>query len=190
MAIEQRPDSELPAPPSLNGHGAARRRLTKAGLGAAGVLMTLESRATLHHRPSCAAPSASLSTGTESTYADNKPMCGGARGPKFWCLVSHFWPCSQNIKFGELFSCRGKYAEYANVRLVDILGKDRYEGFVGRYLATTWLNIMTGQINFLTEDTVRIMWSDLQTKGYYKPTPKTYWMAPDVIGYLQKTYRD
>lgn len=189
VAIEQRPDSEPSAPP-IDGHGAARRRLAKAGLGAAGILMTLESRATLRHRPMCVTPSASLSTGAASTYTAREPSCNGARGPRFWCTVSHFWPCSQNVKFGDLFRCKGKNDEYAHIKLVDILSKSKYEGFVGRYLATTWLNVMTGQINFLTEETVRDMWYDLQSKGYYEPKPKTYWSHADVSAYLAKTYRD
>lgn len=80
MASASHPESEYP-PAALNGHGAARRRLAKAGLGAAGVLMTLESRATLHHGPICVAPSAALSTGADSTYTKGRMTCAGRWAP-------------------------------------------------------------------------------------------------------------
>lgn len=188
VASESHPESEHP-PAALNGHGAARRRLARAGLGAAGVLVTIESRATLHHGPICVAPSAALSSGADSTYTKGRVTCAG-RGPDYWCRMSHYWPCSRNIKFGELFHCKGGNTKYANVKLVDILGQDKYEGFIGRHLAATYLNILTGKISFLNERTLDTMWSELQTTGLYRPAPKVYWPAQVVRLYLEATYLD
>lgn len=180
------PENEAPA---MSSHGAARRRLAKAGLGAAGVLMTLESKATLHHGPVCVAPSAALSTGMDSTYAKSRVTCS-ARGPSYWARMSFYWPCSRNIKFGEVFSCYGKNREFADVRLVEILGRDKYDSFVGRHLAATYLNILSGKINFLNMDTLGTMWGELQSNGFYKPAPKVYWSATLVRKYLEATYLD
>ena len=188
MAAEQRPDPAS-ATPHISGHGATRRRLAKAGLGAAGILMTLESRATLHHGPICVAPSAALSTGTDSTYTKSRVSCS-ARGPDYWCKMAYYWPCSRNIKFGEVFACRGGNTKYTNIKLVDILGNDKYDNFVGRHLAATYLNILTGKINFLNEQTLATMWNDLQSTGFYKPAPKVYWPAQVVRLYLEATYLD
>jgi len=41
-----------------------------------------------------------------------------------------------------VFGCRGGNTKYANVKLVDILGNDKYDGFVGRHLAAICLNII------------------------------------------------
>lgn len=188
MATEHPPSSEQDTP-GLKPHGARRRRLAKAGLGAAGVLMTLESRATLHHGPVCVAPSAALSTGADSTYTKSRVTCS-ARGPEYWAKMSYFWPCSRNIKFGEVFHCKGGNTQYANVKLVDILGSNKFDGFVGRHLAATYLNILTGKVSFLNMETLNTMWSDLQSTGFYKPAPKVYWPATYVRKYLEATYLD
>ena len=182
-----------PAPehdtPAMTSHGAKRRRLAKAGLGAAGVLMTLESKATLQHGPVCVAPSAALSTGMDSTYAKNRVTCS-ARGPDYWARMSYYWPCSRNIKFGEVFQCRGANSGYADVKLVEILGRDKYDNFVGRHLAATYLNVLSGKISFLNMETLNTMWSELQSTGFYKPAPKVYWPATLVRKYLEATYLD
>jgi len=89
------------------------------------------------------APSTALLTGADSTYTKGRVTCG-ARSPDYWCRMAHYWPCLRNIKFGEVFFCKGGNAKYANVKLVDILGDDKYDAFVGRDLAATYLNILTG----------------------------------------------
>lgn len=172
----------------MSQHGAARRRLAKAGVGAAGILMTLEGKATMHYGPVCRSPSGSLSGNLSSTTAP-KPTCN-ARGPEYWCKVSHFWPCSSNIKFGDVFRCKGgNYDNYANIKLVDILGKDKYSRFVGRDMAATYLNILSGKISFMDEVTLKRMWNDLQSKGVYSPVAKTFWTPEQVRRYLMSTYR-
>lgn len=172
----------------MNARGAKRRRLAKAGIGAAGILWTLESRATMTTGPRCVAPSAAAMSGGNSNYADKNSHCG-AQGPDYWCKISYYWPCSRNITFGELFHCRGGNDGFGKLKLVDILGKDEYRNHVGRELANAFLNVLTGKLYVISTQTLTKMWNDLQSKGYYSPKRRVQWTAHDVRDYLEATWR-
>lgn len=188
MSTEQQPHDDLPSPP-IPVANAGRRRLGKVGIGAAGVLLTLESRVAMATNPQCVAPSAAaLSHGGNSNYVEDG-RCGGLT-PEKWSSLSKIWPCSADIKFGQLFPCADKHAK---VKLVDILrGYDEkgnnYRNYVGRAVAATYFNILAGKVTVLDEKTLFKMWRDLQEKKYYSPMPKVQWTASEVRGYLETTY--
>jgi hypothetical protein len=193
VASEDRPEAENPSP-GISPKGAARRRLTKAGLGAAGVLWTLESRATIHSGngfgPICVAPSAAFSGDLNNSTYGPEPKCG-ARSPDYWCGAQHSWPCSTKLKFDDVFDCYGRNSDkYGKQSLLKIMTDDDFENFVGRHLVATYLNLKSGKINFLSETTLKTMWAELQSKGYYTPAPKVYWTADIVKLYLKATYLD
>lgn len=183
----QAPPDETPklAPQLQN---AGRRRIARAGIGAAGVLLTLESKVAMATGPKCVAPSAaSLSHGGNSNYVQ-RGRCN-AIGPEDWVRLAYFWPCSKDIEFGAIFKCKGRDVQFARVKLIKILGEHKYRNFVGRAVATTYLNIVTGKLSVMNEETLFKMWYDLQTRQTYSPTPKVVWTPYDVRKYLESTYR-
>jgi hypothetical protein len=80
VATENQENNGNAAPLSLSERGATRRRLAKAGVGAAGILVTLESRAMSPMM--CKAPSGALSGGLSSHYGP-APVCQGL-SPGYW----------------------------------------------------------------------------------------------------------
>jgi len=191
MPTEQQRDESIESPP-IRVVNTGRRRLGKAGLGAAGVLLTLESRVAMATTPHCVAPSAAaLSHGGNSNYV--KSPCKG-NPPEYWAGKTRRWPCAEDIKFGALFTCGPGSSKYAKVKLVDILRgydshRNDYRSFVGRAVAATYFNILAGDVTVLDEKTLFKMWRDLQSGNSYSPVPKVYWSASDVRNYLETTYR-
>lgn len=186
MATEHQPDQT--PPPTLDARGAARRRLGKAGLGAAGVLWTLESRAAMKAGAICEAPSAALSGGLDSTYGP-KTTCIG-RSPGYWSRAHHAWPCSRTITFAEVFPCYGANKDtYGKATMMEVLvdkSFDRYN--LGRHLVANYLNVLSGKSSFLSVATLVEMWTELQATGQYSPAPKVYWTAEQTKRYLESTY--
>lgn len=173
--------------PSLTPRGTARRRLTKAGLGAASVLWTLDSRASMQTMV-CVSPSGALSGGLSSNYA-NKPAACDGKSPGYW--KNHDgWPCPRNKPFSEVFSCSGNYsATYGTKTLLEIVQGCKFDKFnLGMHLVATYLNVLSGRIGFLSVATLQEMWSQLQSPGYYTPAKGVFWSAEQTKNYLEATH--
>jgi len=173
--------------PSLTPRGSARRRLTKAGLGAAGVLWSLDSRATMKGMV-CVSPSGALSGGLSSNYAGKTPNCDG-KSPGYWKNHSG-WPVASDKPFNEVFACSTKNAEtYGTKTLLQIVqGCDFDKYNFGMQLVATYLNVMSGRIGFLSVQTLQKMWSQIQSPGYYTPAKGVYWSAEQTKRYLEATH--
>ncbi|MBQ5948159.1 hypothetical protein [Massilia sp. ST3] len=186
MATEHQPDQTTP--PTLDARGAARRRLGKAGLGAAGVLWTLESKATMSYGAICVAPSAGLSGGLDSTYGP-KPTCIG-RSPGYWKQAHHSWPCSRRIKFSEVFPCYGANKNtYGAATMLTMLGNVSFDKYnLGQHLVANYLNVISKKSSFLSVKTLVEMWTELQSTGQYSPAPDVFWNAEETKRYLERTY--
>lgn len=168
---------------------AGRRRIARAGIGAAGVLLTLESRVAMATGPKCVAPSAAaLSHSGNSNYARQGQGHCSAMGPKDWVQMADSWPCSKNIKFGALFNCWGTDTHFNEVELVKILDEDIYNEFIGRSVATTYLNILTGKLTVMDKETLLTIWRELQEHQRYSPKRGVIWTPYDVRKYLESTY--
>jgi hypothetical protein len=178
----------------LGKHGAARRRLAKAGIGAAGILATLESHAAMSPMM-CKSPSGALSGGLSSHYGPAR-VCQGL-SPGYWKNHAD-WPCATDTLFSSVFyvagdrsSCSVKEnkASYLCTTMLDLLspqGYDRYN--LGMHVVATYLNILSSRINFLSVETLSAMWYDVQTKGQYSPVANVYWSAEQVKNYLESTH--
>ncbi|MEH6433580.1 hypothetical protein [Massilia sp. DD77] len=192
MATEQRPDQENTTP-GLSTHGAKRRRLAKAGLGAAGVLWTLEGRAGMTPGLTCASPSASLSGAKHSTYASNV-VCNNPRSPGYWSRPKHAseWPVRRDMKFSEAFPCSNANAEtYGKYTMLYILTEKKFDTFnLGRHMIATYLNIKSKKINFINEQWLENMWNELQYDLHYSPAPDVYWSPEQVKNYLASIHGD
>jgi hypothetical protein len=185
VSTEDQPVQATTQPP-ISPRGAARRRLTKAGLGAAGVLLSLESHATM--RPMvCFSPSAGYSGKLSSNYNRNV-VCSG-KSPGYW--KNHTgWPCPRDKQFDSVFECNGSnQATYGSKTMLEIVQGcdfDRYN--LGMHLVATYLNVLSGRISFLSVKTLANMWSQLQSTGVYKPSPTVFWNAEQTKKYLEATH--
>jgi hypothetical protein len=194
VATEDRDNENKAAPSPLGEHGAARRRLTKAGVGAAGILVTLESRAGMSPMM-CKSPSGALSGGLSSNYGP-PPVCSGL-SPGYWKNHSN-WPVSRDTMFATVFGGVGspsvctaamKNKSYQCSTMLNLLSKQTFDRYnLGMHAVATYLNICSGRINFLSIETLTAMWREVQTTGRYSPTAGVYWTPEQVKNYLQATH--
>jgi hypothetical protein len=56
------------------------------------------------------------------------------------------------------------------------------------HVVATYLNILSGRINFLSIETLGAMWLAVQTQGSYSPTAGVTWTPEQVKNYLQATH--
>ena len=186
VSTEDQP-ARAPAAPSMTPRGAARRRLTKAGLGAASVLWSLDSRATM--KPMiCVSASAALSGGLSSSYVNQPVECSG-RSPGYW--KNHDgWPCASNTPFNDVFGCSGAnsntYGKKTLQQIVSGCDFDRYN--LGCHLVATYLNVLSERISFLSVQTLQNIWTQLQSKGYYEPAKGVFWGVEQTKRYLEATH--
>ena len=177
----------LPIPPAMPQHGATRRRLAKAGLGAAGVLMTLESHATLQKTGFvCESASAFHSAGLNSNVATEQ-RCNPL-SPSNWCHVQRSWPCNKAKRFADVFSCREQRFEktYFACTMAQVMTStfDSQYAYIGKHLCTAYLNVISGRIDFLDVPTLQRMWNELKTTGFYKVNANVSWNIQQVRKYL------
>lgn len=174
-----------PTPPAqISARGAARRRFARAGLGASAALVTISSKAGMAV-DICTAPSGSLSGGLLSRKPGAVVACEG-RSPGYW-KTHNSWPCERTKTFGSVFSCPTD-SPYHECTMADILEPKKWDANgVGRHLVATYLNILSGKINFLTVPQIQNIWNDLSRRGTYNPTAGVHWYAEDVVEYFQGT---
>ena len=192
MAIDQDntpshslPDTVSPAP-GLTPAGATRRRL--AGLGASGVLMTLASNSAMADMV-CKSPSAALS-GSLASRSPEAVACVG-RSPGFWRNHESAW-CGirPTDRFCDHLHPGGDPA-FRQVSCMGILVPKKYDHQkVARHIMATLLNVTSGKIGYLSEETVRAMWREFVTTGSYVPTAGAKpWNAADLVLYLESTQK-
>lgn len=185
MSTEDQAGRDPQAAP-MTPRGAARRRLAKAGLGAAGVLWTTRSHA-LDFK--CASPSSALSSGLSSNDADDgRPACIG-RSPGYW--KNHGgWPVETSTLFGEVYPCSSaNMSTYGKTTLLAMLSaKDWDKQNIGMHMVAAYLNVKSGKIGFLSERTLIQMWTQLQSSGHYEPARGIYWDVETTKRYLESTY--
>ena len=195
MATDNQENNGNAAPLSLSQRGATRRRLAKAGIGAVGVLSTLESRATMSPMM-CKSPSGALSGGLSSHYGP-APVCNGL-SPGYWKNHSQSWPISTTTWFADVFYVSGNRS-YCTIKakntsllcstMMNMLSHQTFDKYnLAMHAVATYLNIRSGKINFLSVETLLNMWYEVQTKGYYSPTAGVKWNAEQVKNYLQATH--
>jgi hypothetical protein len=182
------------APLPLSERGARRRRLAKAGFGAAGVLLTLESRAAMGPMI-CKSPSGALSGGLSSHYGP-EPVCQGL-SPGYWKNHTDAWPIPITTMFADVFSAGDKRSctaetmntNYTCSTMLNLLTPQQFDQYnLAMHAVATYLNIKSGKINFLSIDTLLNMWSEVQSQGYYEPTAGVKWTPEQVKNYLEATH--
>ena len=77
---------------------------------------------------------------------------------------------------------------FGNRTMLDVLSASggAYDA-LGRYAVAALLNAKSGRVHVLPESTVRNMWNDCVTRGYYEPAAGVKWGAAEIVAYMQKT---
>ncbi|WP_338769383.1 hypothetical protein [Massilia sp. METH4] len=186
MSTEQQQDAPDNGKPDLSPEGAARRRFTRAGVAASGVLLTLHSQPGMAVEV-CTTPSGYLSGGLQS-FRGPPPTCAG-RSPGYW--KTHSWPRGTNKAqlYAKVFSCNGINGKtYGTISQAAILEPQQWDrNGIGRHLIACYLNVQAGLSTFQTVPMLQRIWLEYQAKGYYTPTAGVRWDGAKIVEYLRGT---
>jgi hypothetical protein len=81
---------------------------------------------------------------------------------------------------------------FGNHTMLDVLQQTAGGGdyaTLGRYIASALLNAASGRTPFLPQASIRKMWNDVLSLGYFEPTAGVRWDAGQVVTYLRSTMR-
>ena len=170
---------------ALGQRGASRRRFTRAGAGATGVLLTLASQPGMASNVCMSMSGFHSYSKTMKLSSHSPPIACGGHGPDYW--KAH-WPnvCAADAMFHTVFSCSYRTSQtYAKTTCRDILSLKPFDtAGVGAYLMATFLNVATRQTDVMTIEQVRTIWKEYDLAGYYAPTAGVKWYAQDIVRYL------
>ncbi len=191
MTVHERPDdvekTPLPQADLAAQHreniSGSRRRFTASGIAVSGVLMTLASRSVMGQTTS-KSPSGFIS-GNQSTHGP-APISSG-RSPGYWKNHQSSWPVPLSTKFSGVFSCSSTspYKQFTMLELLTHRPTDTNN--LGMHLVAAVLNARMGWTPFLTEERIRSMFTEWQSKGYFSPTANVQWNAAQIVDYLKAT---
>jgi hypothetical protein len=174
-------------PEQLSQRGIARRRFTRAGAAASGVLLTLHSQPGMAAEV-CTTASGSLSGGLQS-FRGPRPTCAG-RSPGYWKNTDSWPGVLKTTPYSRVFACNARnFKTYGSVTLAEILVPKKWDTFgVGRHLVACWLNVKAELSTFQTEEDLTRIWNEYARNGYYTPTAGVRWDGDRIAQYLQSTY--
>lgn len=196
---------ETQAGPELDAHGAARRRFTRAGTAAAGVILTLHSQPGMatngNYGGVCASPSGFMSIKTASHNPQNS--CSTNRSHGYWKTHSNVWRSSCGLHpdtpFTSVLEARGAYAGLKDYTLMQILAPNKAVKMIDRNnvamqmitaLLNARLSARLGIPSVLPEDKVVAIWDEFTIKGSYTPSGSAKpWSGAQLAGYLETTFR-
>jgi hypothetical protein len=192
MEPDQLPE-EIPAEtPSVD---ESRRRFTKSGLAASGVLLTITSRSVLGGGNDglliCKSPSGWIS-GNNSVHGQ-PPICEGV-SPGYW--KNHTtWPIPNRdgALFRAAFPTCASGSVYYNDTMLKLLDHQSYDkDNLAMHLVAAYLNAVAGKTPFLPVATVQAMFTEWQSteghpNGYYTPTAGVQWNAWKIVAYITAT---
>lgn len=185
-------------PQAISQRGLARRRFSKAGLGASGVILTLVSQPGMAtEQLMCTTASAAVSN-MPNSHQHAQVACNG-RSPGYWKNHKSQW-YGANInpaaKFGDIFKAHGLGAQLAPLTMLEVLdppkiykmhGGDLDKDNVARHIIAALLNARSGRVAQLPESKVYEIWNEYSRSGFYSPRPKTDWNGEQIVEYLTST---
>lgn len=136
-----------------------------------------------HHGKEWPAP---YKQGTCAESKSDKGDGGCSSSPANWAGGTPFHPEFQGSKF--MLS-----RESLSMNQVMVLNDNSYSGVtdrdnLGSHIVAALLNAASGKTNgVLTVATVKSMWSECQTKGYFEPMAGMKWSPAQVVTYLKTT---
>ncbi|HLX30550.1 MAG TPA: hypothetical protein VKV24_18890 [Casimicrobiaceae bacterium] len=194
-SLEHPPAAEL-RDASAKPQSDERRKLLRAGLSAAPVVMTVASKPVLGSTI-CAAASAMGSAG--SATARTASVCNGLT-PSQWKTYAAEWPlpyCATNASrtgsTATRYHCPTTgfsghiFGDHTMLEVIDIGQGGIGTMSLGGWMVAALLNACCGRTPVLNETGVRTMWNDVVNNGYYEPTAGVKWQAPEIIAYLKTT---
>jgi hypothetical protein len=209
MAPDQLREQSAAPNPSIV---ASRRRFTKAGIVASGVMLTLASRPVMgtgnHATKCCKGPSGWQSANMSAP--GQKPVCQG-RSPTYWKGCKDRWPVNGESEVKQHFNCSSyKGQRYSGISLYELCTLDfdsrrfrsdyEYQSFkysfnydelrLCSYIVAAYLNAKSGWTPFLKEETIRAMFTECINSDGFSPTAGVRWSVSECIEYLQATQMD
>jgi hypothetical protein len=192
VAIQDQPDESAKAESTPEQSVApmkltdeSRRRFTKAGLAASGVILTVVSQPGMASTV-CASPSGSLSGGLQS-HQTKAVTCSGLT-PGYWKNHLGNWPngCSKQVLFRSVFNVTSSSSIYYPPTLLEVLTPQDFKDQqnFGMHLVAAYLNAMAGLTSFLPVATLQNIFSEWETTGYYTPTAGVKWDLTQIVNYL------
>jgi hypothetical protein len=187
---ERQKNSTLPEADDLAGGpqvDEARRRWTKAGIGAGAILATLAGRPAL--AGVCQSPSA-FASGNMS-HGASAPVCSG-NSPAQWAATNS-WPgdFKPNDKFHAHLPA-GTKVNWGNATMQQVLTTvDNTNTLpmpnpISAEFAAAALNIAAGTYPLgLTDTQLVMMWNEYANTGQYQVRAGVYWNAGQIVTYLQ-----
>jgi hypothetical protein len=190
-----------PARAEIDAKGAARRRFTRTGAGAAGVIMTLVSQPGMADVV-CAAPSAVGSTTHKSHAPASESNCGlGGWSPGYWKQWDiHRWPAPYKpvakggkpaTLFSDVFTMGSYCANLKGKTLLDVLTPQICkhgdgQNLIAYYMVSTLLSAASGKIKFLKTTDVTAIWNEYIGGLTFTPNAgATPWGPADLLFYLK-----
>jgi hypothetical protein len=186
-------DAQLPA--GLTQAGAARRRFTRAGAAATGVLLTLKSQPGMAVSV-CVTPSGYQSslTGSPDPHAAN--TCLGVSPSQYvdWYdtqQTSAWAPVATTIVFSSVFTTGSNDPNDASKTMYELM---KYTGstqelLIMKYLSANYLNMATSRMPFLQMSMLNAIWTGWRTPGSpFRPSAGAApWGYNEIIIYLMGT---
>jgi hypothetical protein len=169
---------------SLN---ASRRRFTKSGLAASGVIMTLACKPVMGKAVVTTSPSGFASMNV-SRHGPAPTTFG--KSPEFWRNNHSAWSgrITPATRFHDCFPSCSSSSVYYNVDLGSLLHKKPYDlDGLGMYLVAAYLNSVSQLTPFLPPDRVVAIFTEWQSRGYYEPTAAVQWSRAKIVEYLAAT---
>jgi len=187
MAAESNPDqpSTLPRGSEAMSAQLSRRRLLRAGLGAAPVLMTIASRPVFAGGTECHTPSSHMSINA-SVHGKTQYCDGGS--PGYWKKTHEgSWPppYETGTLFDTVFGSASGYPNKTLLYVLDLGGGGKEE--LARHIVAALLNAAKGWTPVLTVAMVIDIWQSWATLGYYEPTAGIHWDSAQITKYLKTT---
>lgn len=192
----------------LDERGAARRRFTRAGVGAAGVILTLKSQPGMAGTAVCTTPSGFVSVAAAGnrmlSHHPQTNACDYNRAHGFWKNHEDVWlrftGVDSNTQFGKVFPASGRTSELSEYTLYQIVKRDDHAikradaNNVALHTVTAFLNARaarnSGGVSILPEDVVLRIWTDYANTGVYVPTAGAQpWDGAQIAAYLESTFR-
>ena len=190
----------IPAP-TLPLKGAARRRFARAGVGATGVILTLQSQPAMATYGKCVSPSGFVSA-TTGTSLNPIRSCSSNEDPDYWQNNKTRWNSraftNPHDRFDLHFACPKGYSALAKLTMYDVLCrktttiKSADPSGISRLCIAALLNARMNQQSaaVLSPDRVKDIWKQYaQTNVFFPAKNATPWSRATIIDYLRTTFR-
>jgi hypothetical protein len=180
----------------------SRRRFTKSGLAASGVILTLASRPVLANL-GCKSPSGFVSG---NVSAQGTPLACTGETPDYWGAHPADWTGYEagtydsskggtelekwvgGTPFSSAFLGSTRFDDHSMMQVIWMdPGEDPSK--LGAHCVAALLNAAGGRTNSaLTDTQIIAMFHEWEMNGFYEPTAGFQWTADEIVTYIQSTF--